>query len=307
MNMMKPASLRLLGKIAVIAVLALGWGMSAPVAAAPGRQVQIEHEGITLNGWLTDVDSPIATVLMLHGTLAHANMEIMATFAEVLAEQDIETLRVTLSLGQDNREGMFDCLSPHRHRQGDAVDELASWTGWLADNGRPNSILLGHSRGTDQVARLAAAAAPGVVRAMVLVAPSVYRPGGSELSETQTATLEQARKMAASGQGEALMSGVDILHCPGADATANSFLSYYGGNPDYDTLRLAADAQIPVLVILGTEDPISEGVTEALASIEAGGPISLIEVDGADHFFRDLYADDVAEGIRAWIEEMPRR
>jgi len=259
-----------------------------------------------LNGWLTEVDSPIATMLMLHGTLAHANMEIMETFAEVLAEQHVETLRVTLSLGQDDREGMFDCQSPHRHRHGDAVEELTAWAGWLADNGRPNLILLGHSRGTNQVARFAAVA-PGLVRGMVLVAPSVYRPGGSDLSENQAATLEQAREMVAAGQGEALMNDVDILHCPGATATANSFLSYYGDDPDYYTLRLAADARIPVLVVLGTEDKINLGVTEALAGIEAGGRISLLEVDGADHFFRDLYAYDVADGIRAWLEEMPGR
>jgi len=291
----------------MIAVVALGWSLStSPANAETGRKVQIEHQGVTLNGWLTEVDSPIATMLMLHGTLAHANMEIMETFAEVLAEQHVETLRVTLSLGQDDREGMFDCQSPHRHRHGDAVEELTAWAGWLADNGRPNLILLGHSRGTNQVARFAAVA-PGLVRGMVLVAPSVYRPGGSDLSENQAATLEQAREMVAAGQGEALMNDVDILHCPGATATANSFLSYYGDDPDYYTLRLAADARIPVLVVLGTEDKINLGVTEALAGIEAGGRISLLEVDGADHFFRDLYAYDVADGIRAWLEEMPGR
>jgi pimeloyl-ACP methyl ester carboxylesterase len=291
----------------MIAMFTLGLSLStSPADAETGRKVQIEHQGVTLNGWLTEVDSPIATMLLLHGTLAHANMEIMETFAAVLAEQHVETLRVTLSLGQDDREGMFDCQSPHRHRQADAVDELTTWAGWLADNGRPNLILLGHSRGTNQVARLASAA-PGLVRGMVLVAPSVYRPGGSELSEKQMATLEQAREMAAAGQGEALMSDVGILHCSGAAATANSFLSYYDDDPNYYTLQLAADAQIPVLVILGTEDTLDEGVTETLAGIEDGGRISLLEVDGADHFFRDLYAYDVADGIREWLDQMPTR
>jgi alpha/beta superfamily hydrolase len=285
-------------------VLALGTALSVrPAAADPGHQVQIEHRGLTLNGWLTEAEEPVATILMLHGTLAHANMEIMATFAEILSEENIETLRVTLSLDQDDREGMFDCSAPHRHKHGDAVDELAAWVRWLADNGRSQVVLLGHSRGTNQVARFAVTA-EGEGMPMVLVAPSVYRPGGSGLSEEQAATLVKARDMVAAGRGDELMHGVDILHCTDADATANSFLSYYDDDPDYYTLRLAVAAHVPVLVILGSEDTINEGVEEALADLQDGSRISVLEVDGADHFFRDLYAYDVAEGVRAWLQEI---
>lgn len=287
----------------MLVVLALGTALSVrPAAADPGHQVQIEHRGLTLNGWLTEAEEPVATIVMLHGTLAHANIEIMATFAEVLSEENIETLRVTLSLDQDDREGMFDCSAPHRHKHGDAVDELAAWLRWLADNGRSQVILLGHSRGTNQVARFAVTAS-GEGMPIVLVAPSVYRPGGSELSENQSAVLAKARGMVDAGQGEELMHGVDILHCQGADATANSFLSYYDDDPDFYTLRLADAAQVPVLVVLGNEDTLNEGVEEALADLDSNR-ISVLEVDGADHFFRDLYAYDVAEGVKAWLQEI---
>lgn len=292
--------------ITMLVVLVLGTGLSVRSAAAdPGRQVQIEHRGLTLNGWLTEADEPIATILMLHGTLAHANMEIMATFAEVLAEENIETLRVTLSLGQNDREGMFDCSAPHRHRHGDAVGELAAWVRWLAENGRSHVVLLGHSRGTNQVARFAVTAS-GQGLPIVLVAPSVYRPGGSELSEKQAAALAKARGMVDAGQGDELMHGVDILHCQDADATANSFLSYYDDDPDFYTLRLADGAQVPVLVVLGSEDTLNEGVEEALADL-GSDRISVLEVEGADHFFRDLYAYDVAEGVKAWLQEIRAR
>jgi len=296
--------MRISKMITISVVLAFGAGLPVqPAAADPGRQVQVEHAGVTLNGWLTETEQPIATVLMLHGTLAHANMEIMSTFAEVLSEENIETLRVSLSLGQDDREGMFDCSAPHRHRHGDAVEELAAWVDWLDENGRSEIVLLGHSRATNQVARFAATTS-GRDLPMVLVAPSVYRPGGSELTAGQVAILGRAREMAAAGQGDELMHGVDILHCQDADVTANSYLSYYDDDPDYYTLRLAAGLDVPVLVVLGSEDTINEGVEEELAEIRHGPRISVLEVEGADHFFRDLYAYDVAEGIEAWLQEI---
>jgi len=296
---------RFLGGLVASALLCAGTALPGVLTAGePGRHVQIEQEGLVLNGWLTEVDSPVATVLMLHGTLAHANMEIMTAFAEALAEQDIETLRVTLSLGMNDREGMFDCQTPHRHRHADAVGELAAWVRWLEDNARSDVVLLGHSRATNQVIRLAARQAGlGLARGVVLVAPSVYRPGGAELSDRQAEARERARAMVAAGEGEALMQDVDILHCPGAEATAESFLSYYDDDPEYYTLRLAAGTGLPVLVVLGSEDTINDGVEEALAALENDDHMSLLEVDGADHFFRDLYAYDVAEGIRAWLGE----
>ena len=293
--------------LAATAGLALAAASLSPAAAdAPGLQVQIQYQGLALNGWLTDVDSPVATVLMLHGTLAHGNMEIMRTFAEVLAEQDIETLRVTLSLGQDDREGMYDCQSPHRHRHGDAVGELGAWLAWLDENGRGKVVLLGHSRGTNQVARRVASQ-PGSGPPMVLVAPSVYRPGAAAGDEDRSGALAEASALVAAGDGETLMDGVGILYCPDADATAESLLSYHGEDSGFDTLGLAAGAQVPVLVVIGSEDPLSEGVAEALAGMGTEDRITLLEIDGADHFFRDLYAYDVAEGIREWLDGMADR
>jgi len=197
--------------------------------------------------------------------------------------------------------GMFDCRSPHRHQHGDAVPELAAWIRWLAENGRQDIVLLGHSRGTNQVARFAVGT-PGEVSALVLVAPTVYRPGPSNLSPGQVEALEQARTLVAAGQGGTLMTGVDMLHCPEADVTADSFLSYYDEDPGFDTLALAAASGLPALVVVGSEDPLSTGVPEAMAASASGGSMSLLVVDGADHFFRDLYAYDLVEGMRAWLE-----
>jgi alpha/beta superfamily hydrolase len=97
---------------------------------------------------------------------------------------------------------------------------------------------------------------------------------------------------------------VHLLYCPGADVTADSFLSYYRDDGDFDTLALAAAGTAAVLVIVGTEDPISAGVVEAVTAGDADDRISLLMVEGADHFFRDLYTYDVVEGIVAWLDSV---
>ncbi len=291
----------------VIGCLAALW-LGPARAEGPGRQVQIDYQGLTVNGWFNEIEEPKATILMLHGTMAHANMEIMASFAEVMAEYDIETLRVTLSLGESDRLGMYDCGSVHRHTQDGAIGELGIWMDWLETQGRDKVILLGHSRGTNQVARYAVRHAPGRAAAMVLVAPAVYRPdavaAGYEKSAGQSLepVLEKARQLDAAEQGETILEGVYLLYCPDAKASARSFLSYYERNPDNDTLALAAAGAAPALVIVGSEDPLSSDVEEALAEGDAEGRISLLVVDGADHFFRDLYAYDAVEGIIEWLE-----
>ncbi len=294
--------------IAVMILAFLSAGQSA--LAQPGEKVQLDYEGKKLNGWLTEVDSPRATVLMVHGTLAHANMEIMTTFAEVLAEYDIESLRVTLSLGEDDREGMYDCDSVHRHTHTGATGEIGAWMDWLAREGRDDVILLGHSRGTNQVMRYSARHAPGRAAGVVLVAPSMYRAQAVFTDYQDTAgqslapILERAQALVDEGKGDTQLTGVHLLYCPDADVTAEAFVSYYRDEEDFDTLALAAAGTAPVLVIVGTEDPSSGGVEEVVEDADPADGISLVVVDGADHFFRDLYAYDVVEGMIAWLDGM---
>lgn len=293
--------------LVLLAVLAPSGGSEA---AEPGSQVQTRLEDRRLNGWWTTVDEPRATILMLHGTMAHANMEIMATLAEVFAEAGIETLRVSLSLGIDDRYGMLDCGVVHRHRHGDAVAELAAWFSWLARQERRDIVLLGHSRGTNQVARYAASKNLPAPRGLVLVAPGIHdadtlaaaygERGGPALGPL----LERAAGRAGSGAGDDVLGPVPFLHCDDARATADAFLSYYADDPGFDTLALAAGAGVPVLIFAGSEDPLSRGLDEAVAEYQGGAPVDFVQIDGADHFFRDLYAYDLVEAVEAWLASM---
>ncbi|MBT8092637.1 MAG: alpha/beta hydrolase [Gammaproteobacteria bacterium] len=290
--------------LAAVALLAIAHGGTA---AESDRQVQVTHEGRLLNGWITETDDSPVTVLMLHGTLAHANMEIMATLADVFAEYGVETLRVTLSLGLDDRHGMFDCAAVHRHAHADALGELAAWVSWLQENGRQSILLLGHSRATNQVTRYAASAGEAQPLGLVLVAPGVWSHEAVAARFARQSEgalpplLARAEAMIESGQGEEVIGPVPFLHCKDATVIARSFAAYYRDDPLFDTFALIDDIDLPVIVLSGTEDPLVEGLNEALAGLRNTTSLVHVSIDGADHFFRDLYAYDVVEAAQAWL------
>ena len=64
--------------------------------------------------------------LITHGTLAHSSMEIIKSLQENLQTADHSSLAINLSLADAEREFMYDCKVPHRHRHQDAVMEIES-------------------------------------------------------------------------------------------------------------------------------------------------------------------------------------
>ena len=50
-----------------------------------------------------------------------------------------------------------------------------------------------------------------------------------------------------------------------------------------------------LLEIAGSEDRISEGLIEQIEPKVENDRLKLLIVDGADHFFRDLFLEDVAD------------
>jgi hypothetical protein len=146
----------------------------ALAAAAAAEEVTLTDRGLVLYANLettgTDWQQGLV-VLMTHGTLAHGGMEIMQTLQSVLQERGISSLSMTLSLGLDDRSGMYDCATPHTHLHTDAV---GAWLGWLQSQGVEEVPLLGHSRGGNQSARFAAEHPDAPRDAAILIAPQTW-------------------------------------------------------------------------------------------------------------------------------------
>ena len=86
-------------------------------------------------------------VILLHDTLGHHRMELMAALQELLHARGVNSLAITLSLGLNARRGMFDCGIEQDHRSEDAREELQTWISWLKEKGAGSVILAGHGRG----------------------------------------------------------------------------------------------------------------------------------------------------------------
>jgi pimeloyl-ACP methyl ester carboxylesterase len=289
----------------------LGLALLFLANGAAAEPVKLSHGGLSLNANLetTGTDwqkGPV--VLMTHGTLAHGGMEIMQTLQTALKDRGVSSLSITLSLGLNNREGMYDCPTPHTHRHTDAVDEIGAWLGWLQSQGAARVALLGHSRGGNQTARFAAARADAPVTAVILVAPQTWEAGyaAEDYQKRYGKPLEEplawARQLAADGKGDTMLEHVDFMYCADTSASAATFVSYYAPDERMDTPRLLPEIKAPVLVVAGGADDTVKGLVEKTQPLADGKRVQLKVVDGADHFFRDLYAEDVADAVQAMLD-----
>ena len=280
--------------------------LTLPCVAALAEDVQTVHDGLKLRAHLEKADGnwpagPV--VLMTHGTLAHGGMEIIKGLQSMLKERGYSTLAINLSLGLDDRRGMYDCATPHTHRHTGAVAEIGAWLGWLKGQGVEKIALLGHSRGGNQVARFAAGAADPSVGMVILVAPQTWTAERDAAAYEQRhgaplqPVLEWAAELSAAGKGSEMIDGVGFLYCEGATVSAESFLSYYQPEDDKDTPHLIPRIEAPVLVFAASEDSAVEGLVEKTEPLADGERVRLDVIEGADHFFRDLYSEDVADGI----------
>jgi pimeloyl-ACP methyl ester carboxylesterase len=278
---------------------------------AHAEEIQIEHRGLTLNANLEKVEGnwpqgPV--VLMTHGTLAHSGMEIMSTLQDLFQENEISSLAISLSLGLSDRHGMYDCAAPHTHQHTDALDEIGVWLAWLKNQGAEKVALLGHSRGGNQTAWFAAERDDPAVTQVLLIAPQTWSRGHGDADyekrygEPLEPLLAEAKKRVALGQGDDLIKEVGFIYCKDAAASASAIVSYYAPDERMDTPALLPKIAKPVLVFAGSEDDVSEGIMEAVEPMVREGALELYMVDGADHFFRDLYAEEVVETAVEFID-----
>ena len=217
---------------AFVGFVVAGW-IIAPSSEA--EEVKIKHAGLALNAELQlaeDKTLEDGAVLLVHGTLAHNGMDTIRNLTEVLKERGFNTLAINLSLGVDDRHGMYDCKTPSRHKHLDALDEIAAWLGWLKSKGVGEVVLFGHSRGGNQVARFLSEKGDNKISRGVLLAPASWnaeraanafkRSHGKPMADV----LAKAEELLRAGKGGEMLAKPGVLFCKGADVTVAIFVSY---------------------------------------------------------------------------------
>ena len=275
------------------------------------EELKLQQDDLTLNANLEKADDwPAApTVLITHGTLSHNKSEIMAALQELFLQHGVSSLAINLGLGLNDRHGPYDCNTPHNHRHEDAIDEIGTWLDWLEKQGVKQVVLLGHSRGGNQTAWFAAEHDDPVIKKVILVAPQTWNPEYEAQSyennygEPLTAVLGNAESLVAAGRPAAAIEHTDFIYCKDTTASAEAVVSYYAADPRKDTPYLLAKIKKPILVFAGSEDQTVKGLNEKLAPLAEAGDIQLVVLDGADHFFRDLYVEDLVDSAVEFINE----
>ncbi|WP_454622423.1 alpha/beta fold hydrolase [Bradyrhizobium cenepequi] len=295
--------------IGLVVLLAL-----ARTADAAEQVIELSVGGRTVLGTLrTPAAMGLETPLMVmtHGTLAHRDMEVIQGLTKALEQRGIASLAHTLALGIDRRTGMYECAKRHDYVAAEAIAEIGAWV-TRAQSLSQRVYAFGHSRGGNQVARYLAASGTPLLAGAVLLAPVTAGAEASlRASYAQTygtplgPFLEQATKAVGAGRGGEWMDVPGFIYCRNAVVTARAFASFYGADPGQDTAALVAQLKMPVVVIVGTKDTVVPDVASSFASAAeaSGGRLQLVTIEDADHFFRDLFAEDVADRIAEFINQ----
>ena len=298
----------LLGKLKFFIMLAL-ISMAMGSQTLNAEEVKIRYKDITLNANLNLASGKLLAdgiVLMLHGTLAHKDMEFMRSLQDMLVERNISNLAINLSLAQDNRHGMFDCSGPHRHKDTNAVKEIRLWVDWLKSKGTSEITILGHSRGGNQVARYVADKPDKVIKRTVLISPGTWNPEKlsrdykKNYKKDLVPLLEKSKALVKANQGDKLMKGVDLLYCPNTIVAANTFVDYYSESPDLDTPSVIKRIKSPVLAVVGDNDQVVPEFLERMIGTSQAN-VKFLVVGDAGHFFLDLFGEDLADAVADFV------
>lgn len=291
--------------VSVVLYLSLGL---APLFA---QEVTVKQDHLTLRADLnlaSDKKIQDGVVLLLHGTLAHNQMEIIKTVAELLNDKGFNTLSINLSYSLDQRPSqMLDCAIEHQHQHEDAMQEISTWMQWLQEQGVEQVYLMGHSRGGNQIAWYASEQANALIKKIVLIAPATWNAEKSasdyeERYKTPLAELvNNAQAKVAAGQGTEVLDTAGFVYCEKAKASAKSIVSYYRADERKNTPSLLSKLTQPTLVIMGSEDTTMQDLPAQMEAIKQAN-VQAVMIEGADHFFLDLYADELVEKTVEFFE-----
>jgi Predicted hydrolases or acyltransferases (alpha/beta hydrolase superfamily) len=290
---------------------AVAFSLMAAFGTLQAEEVTVKQGDITLRGELTLADGKTAkdgVILMQHGTLAHNKMEIMQSLSELLKEKGYNTLNVNLSYAVDQRPSeMLDCTIEHKHKHEDAVAELDTWMNWLKEQGAGKVAILGHSRGGNQVTWYAAEKDSELLEKVIAIAPATADADKSskEYEERYKKPLAdimaEATKLVGEGKGAEMMTLPGFVYCENAKAAADSVVSYYKDDERKNTPSLLPKITKPTLIVMGSADEVVDDLPAKLEGIKQDN-LKTETIDGADHFFMDLYADELADKVATFVD-----
>ena len=291
--------------LAIFLVLFSTYGSSEPV--------EIKYNSITLNGFYSSQSEKSKSIaIILHGTRGHQNLELITSLRDSLLDNGLDSLTINLSYGINNRVNDFlPCDIEHKHKQSNSQSEIKLWYEHIKKIGYEKIYLIGHSRGGLDIINFYENINfkyQKSIDSIFLLAP---------ISETWKSSVDRYKEdyninINDLVHQETKKLKINFLGCEDATVYSDSFLDYYliGSESRFfnsEATRFSdsglnlhlLNTSGKVYVITASEDTVVSNTHMIVKDIIIRNKknIKLYQVDGADHFFRDFYFDDLMQII----------
>ena len=201
-----------------------------------------------------------------------------------------------------------------RERFEGCVEDIGAHLDFLEDCGFETIHLAGHSLGSPKVVYYAAKSGDQRPQSLTLISPSdmlgLVREDMSEFQDW----IDEANKMIAAGQGDALMSRYIWGEYP---ISANTYVNLFADDskaavfnffkPD-DDLPVLKEVAVPVLAVMGTKDnALTISINETMDRLEKGFSASpkftSHVVENGTHDYRG-FEEELASTVTEWITNL---
>ena len=268
------------------------------------KPISISINDLKANGELIESeDKEQPFFVILHGTFGWHGMEITKTLQQMLGDEGYGSIAFSLTLGESNRSGFFDCSHLIVSHHQDAQTEIDHWVKKANQLGYQNIALIGHSRGGAQVASYLVNHSKNIHSAYLL-APMTWVKSdvNKQYDSTSKAPLNQLITKAKANP-KTHLNNLPVLHCKNAVATPSAFISYYDESPQKNTPTLLKKITLPTTVFLGEQDSLTPDFLKQKSLLQNNKQVTIKMIEDADHFFRDFAAEDVVSHIIDQVSE----
>ena len=273
------------------------------------QTVSINDEfGNKLNANYINNDSSKTIVVILHGTRGHKKLELIQTLSERFSDSNIDTLSMNLSYGITNRNDDFlPCNIIHDHLSSHSISEIKLWFNFIKQKNKYEKIiLLGHSRGGLNMAQFYSSLSDDnkeIISNVIMLAP---------ISDEYLDIIERIKndsliqKIKNNSIDDDQVIKIDFMSCNNAEVKYLTYKDYtHINNTDIGSrgslIGLLNSFSVRTLIVTASDDDITPNTYERVSSIN-NRYINVVQIDDADHFFRDLYFDDMFDTILEFIQ-----
>ncbi len=187
----------------------------------------------------------------------------------------------------------------------EALAQLDGYAGQLRAQGANRIVVIGHSLGA--CVALAYAVERGNLAGVVMLAPGHNPAGRYRGNDKARRDIDHARALVEQGKGNETMSGSDANQGSNITMSVRAAVYWSWQNPaglasmPYEAPRLPAST--PILMVVGSGDPMSGRAEGLIFKPAAKNPYSRYVTNGASHFETPMAAAKVTTD---WVLGLPR-